>query len=340
MLPFFGQILDRLGDLDTIESSGPKFFVFDQKIFIDTLQLANVLRELADHLIGSAELFGQFTLLCTLTVFLPSGEGPENSSKIVIIYFSKCESLTLDEMLQQIISLYVEMIDCLVHSLDSALRGADKVFVGHNLINELLLRQFVQNLLRIRFLVLPFLEIDREWMVKTIQNEPSIFFDSLSGFDPFFPLIQGLRDDVEVGVLEEKSNDSFLHISSLHLRLLSEELIDLLRRISRGYKLISQSLGVSLGLVSLQNYISFSVDDVSEIDPITIMSPFVEEVLDSVLSHMLKASLQEPLFKIFILTSIFEVVECPLNSSLEKSIKNLCKASGSVCLRLMLSLVN
>ena len=69
--------------------------------------------------------------------FLPSGESPEYSSKIIIIDFCKGESLALDEMLQQVVSLNIEMINRLVHSLDSTLRRADEVFVGHNLVNKL-----------------------------------------------------------------------------------------------------------------------------------------------------------------------------------------------------------
>lgn len=80
-------------------------------------------------------------------MFLPSGEGPEHSRKIIIIDLSKGESLTFDEMFQQVVSLYVEMVDCLVHSLDSALGRADEVLVGDDLIDELPLRKLVQNFL-------------------------------------------------------------------------------------------------------------------------------------------------------------------------------------------------
>lgn len=99
-----------------------------------------------------------------------------------------------------------------------------------------------------------------------------------------------------------------MHVGSLGFRLLGQELIDLLRRISRGNELIPQSLGIPLSLVPLEHYVTFRVDDVSESNSINIMSPLVEEVLDSVLSHMFEASLKEPLFEIFVLTSIFEVV--------------------------------
>lgn len=122
-------------------------------------------------------------------MFLPSGESSEDSSKIIIIDFCKCESLTFDEMLQQVVSLYIEMINRLVHSLDSALGRANEILIRYNLVNKLPLRKLVQNLLRVSLLVLPFLEIDSERVVQAIQNESCIFFDSLSRFHPCFPLI-------------------------------------------------------------------------------------------------------------------------------------------------------
>lgn len=162
-----------------------------------------MLGELSDHLIGSAQLFSQLTLFCVLAMFLPSGESSEDSSEIIIIDFCKCESLTFDEMLQQVVSLYVKMINRLVHSLDSALGRTYKVLISYNLVNKLPLRELVQYLLGVSLLVLPLLEIDGEWVVEAIQNKSCIFFDSLSRFYPCFPLIQSFGDDVEVCVLEE-----------------------------------------------------------------------------------------------------------------------------------------
>lgn len=106
-----------------------------------------------------------------------------------------------------------------------------------------------------------------------------------------------------------------MHVGSLDFGFLGQELIDLLRRISRGNELIPQSLGIPLSLVSLEDDVTFRVDDVSESNSINIMSPLVEEVLDSVLSDMFETSLKEPLFEIFVLTSILEGVQSTLDPS-------------------------
>lgn len=78
----------------------------------------------------------------------------------------------------------------------------------------------------------------------------------------------------------------------------------------------SQSLGISLSLISFQNDITLSVYNVSQIDPINVMLPFGKEMFHPVLSDVHECSLQEPLLEIFILTSIFQTIECTLLSSL------------------------
>ena len=120
-------------------------------------------------------------------------------------------------MLKKVISLDIQMIDSLVHSLDSTLRGTNQIFISYDLIDQLLLRESVQNLLRISLLVLPLLEVDSERVVEAVKDESCILFRQLSRFDPLFPLVQSLRDDVEVSVLEEKSHNSLLHVRSLLL---------------------------------------------------------------------------------------------------------------------------
>ena len=99
-------------------------------------------------------------------------------------------------MLQEVVSLNIQMVDGLVHSLDPALRRANQVLVRDDLIDQLLLGQLAEDTLRIRFLILPFLEIDCKRMVQAIQNESRILFDSLARLDPLSPLVHGFGQDV------------------------------------------------------------------------------------------------------------------------------------------------
>ena len=163
---------------------------------------------------------------------LPSGEGSEERGKVVVIDFGEGKLLALDEVLQEVVSLDVEMVDSLVHSLDSALGGADEVLVCHDLVDKLLLGKLVQYFLRVSFIVLPLLEVDCERMVETVEDKPSVLFDSLSGSYPVLPLVEGLGNDVKVSVLEEQSNHCLLHVGSLLLRLLTQILVDLFRAIT------------------------------------------------------------------------------------------------------------
>ena len=68
------------------------------------------------------------------------------------------------------------------------------------------------------------------------------------------------------------------------------------------------------------------------------MSPLMEEMLHSVLNYMPQSSLEESFLEVFVLGTIFETVECALNSSLQKSIQDLTDRSRAMSLGLVFSL--
>jgi hypothetical protein len=229
LLPLLGEILDGLGDLDTVEGGGPQLFILNHQVVVDVFKLANMLGQLADHLVRTAKLFRELALLTFLAEFLPSGEGSENGGQIVVVKLGESKSLTLDEVLQEIVSLNVKMVNGLVHPLDPTLGTSDQVLIRHNLVDQLFFGKTIEHLLRIGLLILPFLEVDGQRVIKAIQNQPGVLLHSLSGLDPFFPLVKGFRNDVKVSVLEEEANHCLLHVGSLGLGLGGQVLIDLLR---------------------------------------------------------------------------------------------------------------
>ena len=164
-------------------------------------------------------------------------------------------------------------------------------------------------------------------MIQTVENKFGIFFNSFSRFDPFLPLIERFWNNVKVSIFEKEANYGFLHICSLLLRFHCEVIVDLLRGIARLYELFSQSLGVSLSLVSFKDDITLSVDEVGQVHSVDVVLPLEEEVLESVLGSMHQSSLKESLFEVLVLTSVLQRVKSRLNSSLEEPIKDLCNAS-------------
>ena len=96
-------------------------------------------RELTDHLIGPTKLLGQLSVLTVLAELLPSSKCSEDCSQIVVVDLGQGQLLPLDEVLEQVVSLNIQVVDGLVHSLDAALRRTDEVLIGHDLVNQLLL---------------------------------------------------------------------------------------------------------------------------------------------------------------------------------------------------------
>jgi hypothetical protein len=84
-------------------------------------------------------LISQLILLTSLTILLPASKSSEECGKIIIVYLGQSKALTLDEVLQKIISLNVKMVNCLIHPLDPTLGGANQVLVCDDLVNQLLL---------------------------------------------------------------------------------------------------------------------------------------------------------------------------------------------------------
>ena len=105
-------------------------------------------------------------------------------------------------------------------------------------------------------------------------------------------------------------------------------------------ELLSKPFSIPLSLVSLEYDVALSVDKLRQVYPIDCVSPLVEEVFDSVLADMSKSSLEESFLEVLVLCSILEAVKGTLQSPLKEPIENLCHASCSMSLRLMLSLSN
>ena len=55
----------------------------------------------------------------------------------------------------------------------------------------------------IGLLVFPLVEVNSQWMIHAVQGVPNQFLGPLSGVYVSLPLIEGLGDDVEIGVLKE-----------------------------------------------------------------------------------------------------------------------------------------
>ena len=108
--------------------------------------------------------------------------------------------------------------------------------------------------------------------------------------------------------------------------------------VSRGDQLLSEPLGIPLGLVPLKHNVTLSIHHLSKVDPINSVAPFVEEVLDSVLTNVAKSSLQESLLEVLVLSPIFKAVKSTLHSSLQESIEDLGNTSGAVGFGLVLPL--
>ena len=68
-------------------------------------------------------------------VLLPSGECSKQGRVHIVLNLGEGKALALDEMLQQIVSLDVQVVDSLVHSLDSGFRGANQVLIGNDFVD-------------------------------------------------------------------------------------------------------------------------------------------------------------------------------------------------------------
>ena len=256
----------------------------------------------------------------------------------IVVHLGLGQSLSLDEVLQKVVSLDVEVVDGLVHSLDSALGRADQILVSHDLVDQLLLGEFLQNLLRVRLLVLPLVEVDGQRVVHAIQGIASQFLGSLSALHVGLPLVESLGDDVEVSVLEEETDHSLLHVGSLQLGLLRQVFVDVLGLVARLDQFFSEAFGVPLRLVSLQNHISDCVDVIRQFESFHVVSPLMEEVLRSGLGRMHHGSVEELVLESPGLRAVLESIQSVLHPPLEHPIQDLANASRAVLSRLLVPL--
>ena len=83
-------------------------------------------------------------------------------------------------------------------------------------------------------------------------------------------------------------------------------------------------------MISFQNNVALGVDQVGQLEPLNIVPPLVEEVLDSVLCDVHQGSLEESLFEILVLTSILKRIERALHSPLQEPIEDLTNAARAM----------
>ena len=81
----------------------------------------------------------ELLLLTGLAVLLPAGKGSEESGQVIVVHLGKGEALAFDEVLEKVVSLDVQVVNGLIHSLDSTLGGSNEILICNYLINELLL---------------------------------------------------------------------------------------------------------------------------------------------------------------------------------------------------------
>jgi len=255
-----------------------------------------------------------------------------------VVHLGLRQSLSLDEVLQKVVSLDVEVVDGLVHSLDSALRRADQILVSHDLVDQLLLGEFLQNLLRVRLLVFPLVEVDGQRVVHAVQGVTSQFLGSLSALHVGLPLVESLRDDVEVSILEEETDHRLLHVGPLLLGLLGQVFVDVLGLVARLDQLFSEAFRVPLRLVPLQNHISHCVHVVRQVESLNVVSPPMEEMLHSVLGSVHHGPVKELLLEDPGLRAVLESIQSVLHPPLEHPIQDLPNASRAVLSRLLVPL--
>ena len=119
ILTLFSQLLNNLRDLNTVHGSLTQLIIFSQEISIDTLKLLNVLGKLCNHLICSFKLLEKSHVLIFLGIALPSEESSKQSLQVIILAESNRQLLTSNVMTKQILPLNRELINSLIHSLES-----------------------------------------------------------------------------------------------------------------------------------------------------------------------------------------------------------------------------
>lgn len=136
-------------------------------------------------------------------------------------------------------------------------------------------------------------------MVQAVHDVPRVLLGPLARLHVLLPLVECLGDDVEVGIFEEQSHHSPLHVGPLGLALFGQELVDVLGRVPGLNQLLTKSLGVSLSLVPLENNITFSIDELCQVDSLNVVSPLMQVMLSSVLNNMDHGSSKILLLEVF-----------------------------------------
>jgi len=158
-------------------------------------------------------------------------------------------------------------------------------------------------------MIFPFSESPECWVVQSISNKLTSVFVKSSLFNPSFPLVHCFRNNCEIRSFKEEGSDCLFHVSSLLFFFMRKVVIKFLSLISLVNKELPEHLDIIHDLVPFKHDVALSIDDISECLSVAVMFPLLkEEPLTS--SHsVFEAPMQEFLFEITLVSSVFEVQE-------------------------------
>ena len=171
-----------------------------------------MLLKVAKHLVSSLELLDETQVLSLTCGTLPALHCTPNSLEVVVLAEGNSEFLTSDEVVEELFTLEGQGVNRVTHASESRLSGTDEVLIRNDLINQLLLGETLELVLSISHVILPLAEIGGQWMVHPIDDLSCTLLSGLSLSHKCLELVEGLRHDREVTILEEERDDSLLHV--------------------------------------------------------------------------------------------------------------------------------
>ena len=110
-----------------------------------------------------------------------------------------------------------KVLNLLLHPLKSMLGASDSELIINDFLDQILLQDSLELLSGILLRKLPLAECPMKRVVHGINAVSGPLFAQLTLLQPPLPLIKGLGYDLEVGVAEEQTNDSSMHLALLLL---------------------------------------------------------------------------------------------------------------------------
>ena len=173
-------------------------------------------------------------------------------------------------------------------------------------------------------------------MVHPVEGLEGACLRRLTLLNERFQVIEGLRDDREVAVLEEERNDAFLHVGALLGCLFLQVFIDERRCVTHLLELRSHGFRLSCQLVALHDDFTLRVHLFTDLLAPHAVLPPVEEIPLPVLSHVHQHPSKELLFIVSLLSPHSHVMEGRSQSTLHQAVENV--ADGAVTMLLVLVL--